>query len=372
MPTLLVHPPELLARAMAQRAPGLVVAHQPGQWAGDQDTPPDVRFELFPWRHKLHPLAIATMHRLLTAHRPALVHAFSPRGLAAAVLATSWIRNPPPILSFRGIATPPKRLDPANQITYLSRRVRGHACESEAVMRGLIAAGISAEKCRVVYNGVEPSCLNVQKRETVRQQFGIPNNAFVVGTVANARPVKQIDVLLRAAHACLDLDDLYVLLIGDIRDRKAAQLVRGGSWQGRLRLPGFVPLAGGLTPAFDLFVMPSRSEGLCRALLEAMSQNRCPIVSDGGGMKEIVRHRKEGLVVPSGDADALVASIRMLHRDRSLLAALGNAAGRRVQERFQPDHLADRILQMHRDYATVEQPAARLTQAADAPARQVA
>ena len=96
-----------------------------------------------------------------------------------------------------------------------------------------------------------------------------------------------------------------------------------------------------------MFVMPSRREALCRALLEAMSQGVCPIVSDAGGMKEVVRHGRDGLVVPREDAEALAAAIRALYEDRSRLEAYAASAQRRCTEEFCPKKMAERTLKLY-------------------------
>jgi glycosyltransferase involved in cell wall biosynthesis len=345
---LVAHAPQLLVRELVGRGHELLVAHYPGEWAASPPGATACRFVAFPPRAKADPRSIWQMRRLIVAWRPDIVHAFSPRSLAAAVLATVCLPRPPAIMSFRGISSPPHWHDLADRFSFLSPRVGSHACESEAVADGLVQAGIPRHSCHVVYNCVEPGAVGGRDRPEARAALGLPADAFVVGSIASIRPVKGIDILLRAARECLDLPDLRVVIVGPVKDAAVERLARDPGWRGRLLLPGFVPRAGGLAGAFDVFAMPSRAEGLCRALLEAMSQGICPVVSDAGGMKEVVRAGRDGLVVPRGDVPALAAAIRHLHGRRGLIHDLGAEARHRVAALCSPAAMAERVERAYR------------------------
>ena len=86
--------------------------------------------------------------------------------------------------------------------------------------------------------------------------------------------------------------------------------------------------------ALDVFVMPSLSEGLPVALLEAMACGLPVVVTRVGAMPDVVDGGALGLVVPVGDEEALADAIAVLLDDRSRARALGEAGMRRVRERF--------------------------------------
>lgn len=351
MKTLVVHAPPLLVRELARRGHDLSVAHAPWHFRELPSGMDRDRFVPFEATAKIDPRAIWAMARIIRAHRPDIVHAFSPRTLAHVVLATMWMRSPPAIVSFRGITAVPRRTDPASHVTFLSRRVARHACESEAVAAGLVAGGVPRDRCAVVYNCVHREVIAPVDPAETRRRFGIPPGAFLVGSIADVRPVKGIDILLRAVLSSADLVDAHVLLVGRIRDAAVKRLCHDPRWRGRLHLAGFIPGAAGLAGALDVFVMPSRAEGLSRALLEAMCLGTCPVVSDAGGMKEVVRHGREGLVFPREGVRELAAALGRLHGDRALAARLGREAGSRVAEMCSPTAMAVRIEACHRTVA---------------------
>jgi glycosyltransferase involved in cell wall biosynthesis len=168
-----------------------------------------------------------------------------------------------------------------------------------------------------------------------------------VGTVATIRRVKGTDLLLEAAIECADLDDIYWLLIGPVRDRKVSSLASDRRIRERVRLLGYRADAPSLISGADLFVMPSRREALCRALLEAMAQRVCPVVSDVGGMKEVVRDGVDGLVIPSENVGALARAIRELHADRELVRRFSDSAMNRVVRDFSPECVAERTIELY-------------------------
>ena len=300
-------------------------------------------------RRKIDWGAIRALRRVIRSYQPDVVHAFLPRSLAQAVLACVGLRRKPRIVSFYGITRIPTWLDPANLITYLSPSVCMHACESNAVKESLVAGGVADARCEVVYNCVASSVVadEQQRRIEIRRELGVPEDSFLVGTVATIRPVKGIDIFMKAAITCSDISNVHFVVAGQLEDPVVAKLAEHPSLQGRLKMLGYVEGADEKMRAFDLFVMPSRREGLCRALLEAMERKICPIVSDAGGMKELVRHEIDGLVVPREDPQSLDAAIRKLYASRTLRDSYATSAHHRVRSICAPRVFSERMLSMY-------------------------
>ncbi len=342
MKLLLLDPPLGLARELHMREHSLVVTshwHSPTLQALSG---PSFSFVQLNGRKKLSPVAIQQLRKIIRDFQPELLHAFMPNSLAQALFGCWRQKHKPVVVSFRGITRKPTRWDPGDWITYLSPRVTFHACESIAVMQAMLEGGIQQQQCRVVYNCTE-SVHAAGGAAEIRQRYGIPTDAFVVGTVACIRPVKGIDYLVKAAAECASLTNAHLMLVGECKDKLVEQLVLDPRLRNRLTMTGHLDNAQQVMQAFDLFVMPSRREGLCRALLEAMDQGICPIVSDAGGMKEMVRHGFEGEVVTSGNVEALQDAIVRLHDNPGLRTTYGEAARLRVREICSPASFTDRL-----------------------------
>ena len=100
--------------------------------------------------------------------------------------------------------------------------------------------------------------------------------------------------------------------------------------------------------AVDLFTLTSVSEAASLTLLEAMASGLPVVVTAVGGNPEIVRHEKEGLLVPRGDPQAAAAAFLRLLDDREAAAAMGIAGRARVEERYQLSGTIGRYLELYR------------------------
>ena len=348
MRILLVNAKPTLADALAAHS-GVDVALVWPRHHHFRDVPPPTLVQPCFYRGggKLNPAAIWQLRNIIQRTQPDVVHAFYGRALAHVVLAATALRRRPGIVSFRGVSSPLSKLDAGDWLTYRHPLVDAHACESEAVQRALVQSGVDDARCFVTYNSMHMQPASRPGRGALAQ-FGIPADAFVVGTMAAMRRVKGIDILLQAAARCASIHDTYWLLFGQVIDPEIRVLAADLRIRNRVRLVGHRPDASELISGADVFVMPSRAEALCQALLEAMYQRVCPVVSDAGGMKEVVRHEQDGLVVPVEDADTLARAIQLLHADRGRIHAFSVSAQQRVIASFSPDRIAERCLAIYR------------------------
>ena len=119
----------------------------------------------------------------------------------------------------------------------------------------------------------------------------------------------------------------------------------------RMHLLGFRSDASDILAAGDVFVMPSLSEGLPLALIEAMATGLAIVASDVGGIPEVVARGREAVLVPAASPTALAAAIRALLDDPVRRAALGAAAQRRAHRDFSVAGMADAYEALYRGAA---------------------
>lgn len=273
-----------------------------------------------------------------------LVHCYTSRNLANTLAACSGLKPRPQVIGYRGTINRLSRLDPANWITFWHPGVSAITCVCNATRRALLASGISEHKLHTVWEGCSPAALSKSKQYT-RADFDIPEDAFVVGTVASIRPVKGMHLLLEAVRSDLaDLENLYVLLIGDVIDKEVEQLGNDPRLASRVRLPGRIPRGGGCAGLFDVYAAPSLMEGLSMSIMESMTKEVCPLVSDAGGNVELIRDQQDGLVVPTGDASALGVALRRLHDHPELRAAYAASAHQRARDVFSVPQWGQRLI----------------------------
>jgi glycosyltransferase involved in cell wall biosynthesis len=156
--------------------------------------------------------------------------------------------------------------------------------------------------------------------------------------VGNLYPVKGHSVLLHALAQLASVtpgSSWQVAIVGR-GDEEAAltTLAAGLGLDDRVQLLGYRADVPDILAAADAFVMPSLSEGMPLALLEAMFAAKPVVASEVGGVPEVVRSGREALLVPPGDPTSLRRAIQLVFSDTHLRKELGSNALRRAKERY--------------------------------------
>ena len=285
-------------------------------------------------------MPVLRLRRIIARFQPELVHAHLPPGELYARLAL--IGHSVPMLITKHNAEPFYRgVGEKLMGRWVARRATAVIVISNAVadyMRGP-ALGLRTDKLHTIHYGMDPRPFENASREAgavVRQQWGVPPEALLVGFVGRLAPQKSVDTLLRGFALLRQRTeaDVRLALVGSGRDEPILrQLASDLDIADRVVWPGFREDAPAVMRAFDIFALTSIYEGFGLALVEAMAA-QLPVVATGASaMLEIVEDGKSGLLVrprePGDVADAL-------HRlcDRELRARLGAAGSRRVREEF--------------------------------------
>jgi glycosyltransferase involved in cell wall biosynthesis len=251
-----------------------------------------------------------------------------------------------------------RRMDRVVKRNWRTRLIYRHLVQralpiSPAVAACLIEGGVPAERIALIAEGVDPRQLQPRAgREETRAARGATADEHVLLALSALVHRKGLDVLLEAL-ALLAADGLPATLwiAGDGPERATL-----AAHAARLGLDRHVQFLGqrqdgpDLLAACDVFVMPSRREGLGVAALEAMAAGRPVVCSAVGGLTFSVVDGRTGLLVPPDDPRALAAAIARLLRDDALRHRLGAAGPGRIAEGF----LTEQVVAAHEQlYRTV-------------------
>ena len=174
--------------------------------------------------------------------------------------------------------------------------------------------------------------------QDARRKLGIPEDAFVFGSVSNAYKTKGLDWYLKEMNVFLKgKEDVHVVVIGD--GPQFSELTKIHSSLDRkiyIHLIGHQSNAAHLYKGFDVFVLPSRKEGMSTALLEAMAAGVPSIVTDVGANRWVIENKKgnAGFCISFGDGYQLRESMSVLLSDKNRRNKMGNIAEMSVKERF--------------------------------------
>ncbi|WP_097056103.1 glycosyltransferase [Salinimicrobium sediminis] len=162
---------------------------------------------------------------------------------------------------------------------------------------------------QTLLNGVntEKFSRDHQAGNMIRKKFNIPQEVVVIGNLAVFREQKDLVSWVKAFKIInKEFSNVYGLLVGaGPKEEEIKNLIRENDLENRIVLPGLRTNTKDFFSAMDIFMMSSQFEGLPIALLEAMSSGCAVVSTKAGGVVEVVRNEKEGLLSEVKDVQAL-------------------------------------------------------------------
>jgi len=282
--------------------------------------------------------------RAVGAERPAVFHAHLNWPLACKFgLVAAALRRVPAIVAtvhlfVEGLMNRNVRL----QVRAVGAGVHRYLAVSRHVRDRLAGTiGLSERKLRVVPNGIDPALFTQPADPALRARFGGSPDRPLVFTAARLSPEKAIDVLVSAAPL---VPEAMFIIAGEGPERAALEArAEALGVARRVRLLGARHDVAQLLAACDLFVLPSRFEGLPISVLEAMAAAKPVVATRIGGTDEAVVDGETGILVPPGDAGALAAAIRTFLADPELARRSGEAGRDRLRARFTAGAMIDGV-----------------------------
>lgn len=299
-----------------------------------------------------HPLDAGCVLRLRRLFREEGVSVVHPHEFTLSVFATTAaaLASVPAIVTLHSAQRFPERMRRRIAIRWAARQAFAATTVSEATKTEIVRRlGMRGEEWRVIVNGVPTP---EGHRERVRQELGIQPDARLLLAVGNLYSVKGHDVLVRAMAAVARRENLptwTLAVAGRGEEREGLErLARELEVDSKVVFLGFREDVGDLLHAADLFVHPSRSEGLPLAVIEAMSVGLPVVASDVGGIPEVVSDGVTGILVPPEDVDSLAAGIASLLADPARAEAIGETGRRAARDAYGIDRMVERYLELYR------------------------
>jgi glycosyltransferase involved in cell wall biosynthesis len=240
-----------------------------------------------------------------------------------------------------------------HKLTYHLNKVTYAAQERVIAVSAEVANSIKSHHknrkplVQVVLNGINTTKFSpaYPTEPDIRKQFGIPGDAIVIGITCVFRAQKRLTTWLEIAHGIhANHPHVHFLIIGDgvLRDEIHAKATA-------LDTSKYVHFAGLQTEirpylkALDIFMMSSEFEGLPIALLEAMSMEVMPACTEAGGISELVKDGKNGVLVPVADPLQLVGKLEPFIKDSSGIREMGRNARNTVISNFSMEKMVGEL-----------------------------
>lgn len=215
---------------------------------------------------------------------------------------------------------------------------------SYGVKSDLLGKGFSSEEIHVIHNGIKfrPRTHNGVERQEARRLLGLKEEHLVVAAVGRLSPIKGHGNLIEAFFKSLSLIRPAVLIIageGPLRG-SLEQMVKRLGLEESVRLPGFIEDIPNFLEAIDIFVMPSYSEGMPIALLEAMMEEKPVIATNVGGIPEVISGSDVGVLISPDNIPELTDAIIALGTDAVRRARVGQVGRQVIGKRFSSQSMA--------------------------------
>jgi glycosyltransferase involved in cell wall biosynthesis len=276
---------------------------------------------------------------------PGFVHLHNPTPTVYAA-ASARLAGVPSIVSTRhSLVAPPRALVAELKYACAARFCDWVAGICDATVSNLKNAHIApARKIVRIYNGALPI-------PRVEREAWPPKNGFTLVYVGRLAPVKNHTLLLDAFRLALaSVPELRLWMVGDGSERRSleqrakeleisAQVI---FWGQQMDVAPFFSAADG-------FIMSSRSEGLPISLLQAFSLGLPAIVTDVGGMAEVVKLAKAGLTVPPSDAAAMAGAIVRLAQSPAQREEFSGRARDAFHAQFTLQTMVDAYMELARN-----------------------
>lgn len=265
-----------------------------------------------------------------------VIYAFNPRAIACALRASRGMNVR--VMGYRGVIGNVGLMKPESWLTFLHPKLARIVCVSQAVQRHFESVGFGNFRLRqgkavTIYKGHDLCWYDKPKADLA--EFAFPEGAFVVSCISRDRPGKGVATLIQALEFVPEDCPLHLLLVGDFDKNLAlAQLVQASRHRGRVHFAGYRTDAPQVAGACDALVLPSESEGLPRVVIEAMAYRKPVVVTEAGGMPELVTDGVEGYIVPIRDPQRLAEALIKLATDTSAAKAMGERGRRRIEQDF--------------------------------------
>ena len=228
--------------------------------------------------------------------------------------------------------------------------------------------GAVKTKIRVIPNGVEASRFN-NGRQPQLIPTGVSEDRKTILYVGRIVREKGIFTLLDAFEKLRKQGkDVSLVLVGEgpLKEDLAKEVLRR-KLNDRVKLAGFVDEKKlvSLYNSSDAFVLPSHYEPFGMVALEAMASRVPVVVSDVGGLSEIVEDGITGVKVPASNPSTLAEGILRVLEDRELSEQLKENAYRAVQERYRWDMIAEKTIEAYRISFAKPSPSSRAVEDAE-------
>lgn len=245
-----------------------------------------------------------------------------------------------------------------NLVRYALKKADTVVCNSETVKRGLLELGISAEKIRLVYNGIDTKQFRPQlKDENIKSKLDVGRAPLIV-SIRNLRPVYNVGMLIKAVPLVLrQFPEAKFIIGGDGEQRDYLKsLASSLGVSDAIRFTGYI--AHDELPRYlassDVYVSTSLSDSTSLSLQEAMACELAPVVTDLPANREWITDGVSGFLVPTNDVQALADRIVYLLKNDEARRRFGRLGRQIIRARAEYQREMEKMAGVYEELITIK------------------
>lgn len=222
---------------------------------------------------------------------------------------------------------------------------------SDAVGREVIETVGFGDRIVTVHVPVDYGRFANAAKGNIRQEIGFDDSNVLITAIGHAVPVKGWDIAIKVfVQVHQQFPKIRLLLVGDKTSSQfysqLAKLTKEYAIENNICFTGKRDDIPQILKASDIFILPSRSDGLCLALIEAMASGLPCIASDVGGVSEVITHGEDGLLFERENSKQLAQAIIRLIKDKKLQKKLSSQASVRARY-FSMDKYVEKVFKSY-------------------------
>ena len=300
-------------------------------------------------KKKIDNQSIKFIRSYLIDQKPQILFLWNSKSIANGVRAAKNINVS--VVTYRGAAGLYWH-DPTSFLTHLNPRVDKVVCLSHFVEKNVRSQmPYMKKKTVVISHGFDPIWYESTESKPI-PDISMAEGSFVVGCIANHRPVKGVKYFIRALNHLSDVEHIRFLLIGNGFDKLLKDELVNLKYPDRISAVGYVEDIAELYKKINVFVQPSLKEGLGKSIAEAMCLGKPVIATRSGGPEELIEDGKSGFLINKKSPVEIAEKIQYLFENEQERKNIGMAAKVRITTKFSIDETVDKYYRLFESLAT--------------------
>jgi len=295
-----------------------------------------------------NPLVARSIIRNTKKHKIDIIHAHDSHGHTFLYLSYRLFHLDCPSVVSRRVDFP---ISSSSFKKYTYPKIKRIICVSNKINEIVSGSIGSSERIVTVHSGIDLQKFSSKSIIDLRDKFSIPANNKIIANVSAIAGHKDYETFVKTAKLLLDRrDDLTFLIIGGDggEKEKISKLIESFNLVDRIKIIGYLENAYQVIDQFDVFLFPSKMEGLGTSILDAQASGIPVISTYAGGIPELILHNESGLLSQVGDIEDLANNIDKVLKDNSLRNKLISGARANVSK-FSKKETARKTLSIYND-----------------------